>query len=69
MTTSCRRVLGDGECDEEERGHREEETVPGWTAATDALLQFRDLMVVIVVYREKVREGTEKELSIILHLD
>lgn len=59
MTTFWRRVLGDGECDEEECGHGEEETVPGWTAATDALLQFWDLRVVIIIYGEKVRERTE----------
>lgn len=52
-------MLGDGECDEEECGHGEEKMVPGWTVATDALLQFRDLRVVIIVYGQKVRERTE----------
>lgn len=53
-------MLGDAECDEEECGHCEEETVPGWTAATDALLQFWDLRVVIIVCGEKVRERGER---------
>lgn len=51
-------MLGDGEGNEEERGHCEEEMVPGWTAATDALLQFWDLRVVIIICREK----KEKEI-------
>lgn len=50
-------MLGDGERDEEESGHCEEEMVPGWTAAADALLQFRDLRVVIIICEVKGREG------------
>lgn len=59
-------MLGDGQRDEEEYGHREQEAVPGWTAPTDALLQFRDLGVVVIVCGKKVRERTEKLFSIIL---
>ncbi|TTB12818.1 hypothetical protein Baya_14285 [Bagarius yarrelli] len=51
---SWRRVLGDGERDEKERGHREEKSIPGWTAAADALLQFWDLRIIIIICEEKL---------------